>query len=57
MCRADSLLVPLAAYVLITLVLPALNGAAAHAAFWHHAAIVLAACGVVALFAMWRRKS
>jgi exosortase K len=41
--------IPLAAYVAITLVLPALNGAALHAAFWAHAAVVLAACALVAI--------
>ena len=54
---ADTLCVPLGAYILITLVLPALNGAAARVEFWHHAAVVLAACGVVAVVAYRRRTS
>jgi len=47
--RVSWLAVPLAAYVVITLLLPALNGAALHPAFWAHAAIVLCACGVAAI--------
>ena len=54
---ADTLFVPLGAYILITLVMPALNGAAARVEFWHHAAVVLAACGVVAVVAYRRRTS
>lgn len=37
-------LVPVLAYLLITLALPAVNGAAARPGFAHHAAHVLAAC-------------
>ena len=56
---ADSLLVPLGAYLAITLVLPLANGAAARrgAAFWHHALVVLAACAVVAAIGIRRRRS
>ena len=42
--RARWLAVPLLAYVVITLVLPAANGAAARPDFARHAAIVLGAC-------------
>lgn len=41
---AQGLAVPLGAYLLITLVLPALRGAAARAEFWRHAAWVVGAC-------------
>jgi hypothetical protein len=36
--------VPLAAYVVVTLILPAATGAAVEHAFFHHAAWVLAGC-------------
>ena len=42
--------VPVLAYLLVTLVLPALHGAAGRPGFAHHAACVLAGClAVVAL--------
>lgn len=43
--RVRWLAIPLAAYLVITLVLPAANGAAARAEFVTHATWVLAACG------------
>lgn len=45
--RARWLAVPLAAYLIITLVLPAANGAAARTDFVRHAAWVVAACVTV----------
>jgi hypothetical protein len=48
--------IPLALYVGMTVVLPALNGAACDAAFVEHAAVVLGAVGVVALLAGMRRR-
>ena len=47
--RGSWLAIPLGAYLVITLVLPALNGAALQPAFWAHAAFVLCACGLAAL--------
>jgi hypothetical protein len=35
----------------MTLVLPAANGAATRAAFWHHAAWVLAGCAAIVAIA------
>jgi hypothetical protein len=48
--------IPLALYVGMTVVLPALNGAASDASFVEHAAVVLGAVGVVALLARVRRR-
>ena len=45
--RRRWLIVPIAAYVAITLALPALNGAARRADFVRHAALVLAGCAAV----------
>ena len=45
--RLSWLKVPIAAYLVITLVLPLLHGAAKRADFIPHALWVLAACGVV----------
>ena len=45
--RARWLLVPIAAYLAITIVLPAAHGAARRAAFIRHAALVLAGCAAV----------
>lgn len=41
------LAVPIAAYLLITLVLPAANGAASHDEFAHHAMWVVLGCALV----------
>jgi uncharacterized integral membrane protein len=43
------LAVPIAAYLVITLVLPAANGAATHHAFFHHAMWVVLGCALVVL--------
>ena len=45
--RTRWLLVPIAAYLAITIALPAANGAARRADFVHHAALVLAGCAAV----------
>jgi len=45
--RLRWLLVPIAAYLVITLVLPIANGAAARADFVRHATRVLAGCAAV----------
>jgi hypothetical protein len=45
--RLSWLKVPIAAYLVITLVLPLLHGAAKRADFLPHALWVLAACGLV----------
>ena len=45
--RTRWLVVPIAAYIAITLALPALHGAARRADFIHHAALVLAGCAAV----------
>lgn len=42
--RIHWLIVPIAAYLVITLALPIANGAAGRADFAHHASIVLGAC-------------
>jgi hypothetical protein len=41
------LAVPIGAYLLVTLVLPAANGAASHHAFAHHAMWVVLGCALV----------
>ena len=41
------LAVPLAAYIAITIILPAANGAARRADFVHHALLVIAGCGAI----------
>ena len=45
--RIPLALVPLAVYVGVTLVEPALNGAASRHGFWEHAAITLAVSGAM----------
>ena len=45
--RVSWLAVPLAAYLVITLALPAANGALAQPAFGRHALVVIAACVAV----------
>lgn len=45
--RVRWLTIPLAAYLVITLVFPALNGAAGRAEFWRHAAWITGACAAV----------
>jgi hypothetical protein len=45
--RVRWLAVPLAAYLVITLALPAANGAATHHAFAHHAMWVIVGCILV----------
>ena len=56
----DSLVVPLGAYIAITLLLPAAHGAAGRTDFWHHAAVVLVACAIVGIghlvLRVWRRS-
>lgn len=47
LARVRWLLVPLAAYLAITLALPVANGAARRPDFTRHAALVLGACAVV----------
>ena len=52
--------VPIGAYLLITLVLPAAHGAGGRSDFAHHAALVLAGCAFVAACALlidllWRQ--
>lgn len=46
-CRVRWLTIPIAAYLAITLVLPALNGAASRREFWGHAAWITSACAAV----------
>jgi hypothetical protein len=56
--RVRWLAVPLAAYLLVTLILPAANGAAARADFAHHALWVAGACAAVIAVAFavtWRK--
>lgn len=52
-----SFAIPVAAYLIITLGLPLLNGAAARADFAQHAAWILTACAVVVLLAMLARRA
>lgn len=49
--RVRWVLVPIAAYLAITVGLPAANGAVRHAAFFHHALLVLAGCAAVLVVA------
>jgi hypothetical protein len=56
--RVRWLAIPLAAYLLVTLILPAANGAAARADFAHHALWVVGACAAVVAIALaltWRK--
>jgi hypothetical protein len=61
--RRGWLAVPLAAYLVVTLVLPLANGAGAQPAFWRHAGWVMAGClaalavvlGIDAIVALVRR--
>lgn len=50
--RLRWMLVPMSAYLLITLALPLAHGAAIRGGFVHHAAWVLAGCGLIAATAL-----
>ena len=47
LARLRWMVVPIAAYLVITLVLPFANGAGVRRDFLHHAAWILAGCGLV----------
>jgi hypothetical protein len=45
--KARWLTIPLAAYIAITIILPAANGAARRADFVHHSLLVIAGCAAI----------